>query len=186
MYSVEYRWMRKPTPVTTSIMVALIASTLKATSIGMDCPSRPVTLNQRHAVHASFAPSCSWLPTLAARTRKVARLARNDPPMAESAMRRTPCLPSRLPKTPLTKAPSAGSASTNASSVKFDAGNCDLNASTLVPQEISVVGAHRLAHPEERKDDGEPHRRLGRGHRDDEEREDLPRVVLRAVPVVRD
>jgi hypothetical protein len=49
MYSDEYRWMRKPTPVTTSIMVAVMPSTLNATSMGMLCPSRPVMLSHRHA-----------------------------------------------------------------------------------------------------------------------------------------
>src|SRR5690349_14342364 len=108
------------------------------------------------------------------------------PPMAESAMRRTPFLPSRLPKTPFTNAPSAGSASTSASSVKFDAGNCEFNVCTLVPQQIGLVGADRLLHAEEAEHDGEAHRSLGRRHGDDEEREDLPAVIRRAIAVVRD
>src|SRR5256885_369999 len=124
-------------------------------------------LNQRHAVQVSFSPPCG-------RARKVARLAMKEPPMALSAISRTAGLPSRLPKTPFTKAPSAGSASTTASSVKFDAANCVFNASTLVPQQIGLVGPDRLLEPEEGEHDGEPQRGLGRGHGDDEEGEDLP------------
>ncbi len=60
MYSVEYRWMRKPTPVTTSIITALMASTLKATSMGMAWPTRPEMENQLHAVHERRVASSAW------------------------------------------------------------------------------------------------------------------------------
>src|SRR5262249_32096815 len=47
-------------------------------------------------------------------------------------------------------------------------------------------GAHRLPHTEEGEHDGEPHCRLRRRDRDDEEREELPAVVLRPKAVVGD
>src|ERR1700744_4134223 len=97
--------------------------------------------------------------------------------MALSAMSRTPFLPSRRPKTPLTKAPSAGNSKTSASSVKLSAGNCDFNASTLVPRQAGLVRPDGFAHPEERENDGQTHRGLGGGHGDHEEGEDLAGVV---------
>src|SRR5689334_22129502 len=99
--------------------------------------------------------------------------------MAESAISRTPSLPSRFPKTPFTNAPRRGSASTTARSVKFDSGNWALRASTLVPQKIGLVRSNRLSDAEEREADREPHGGLRGRDGDDEEGKDLPAVVLR-------
>lgn len=129
MYSLEYRWMRNPTPVTTSIITPLSGSTLKATSIGtVEVP--PSIVNQRHAVQVNRVTACApapwpaaWAPPALVNMAKAARQSRNEPPTAESAIARTPSLPRRLPNTPHTNAPTSGSRSTSARREKSSEGN---------------------------------------------------------------
>ena len=103
--------MRKPTPVTMSIITPLSASTLKRdVDRDVDPPRPPVVCIHSHAVQASFTCCVvlvvdSWLRR--ARRRR-ATAATKLTPTAASAIRRTASLPRRLPQTPFTKAPSSG------------------------------------------------------------------------------
>ena len=147
MYPVEYTWITNPMPVTISAMVALSASSENAMSIGIArIPLRPVTENQRQTSHTKRTGAWgSALGGAVATSAKPTSAATNEPPTAVSASRLTPCLPMRLPKSPLTSAPSKGSPSTTASKVKWSAGNCSRRsvnmASRSGPQCLSVLAS---------------------------------------------
>src|SRR5882724_10673901 len=119
---------------------------------------------------------------------KARRDARNEPPIADRAMRRTPSFPSRLPKTPFTNAPIAGSARMIATRAKSSGGKMFLRRSIdgwarfldLVFEQIGFVAADRSAEPVDGETDRETDRRLCRGNGDDEERHHLAVVIVRA------
>ena len=101
--------MRKPTPVTMSIITPLRASMLNFTSMGtLAPPEPPVVCIHSHAFHTSL--TCSPLASSAscASARKAATEAAKLTPTAVSAINRTASLPRVLPQTPFTKAPSNG------------------------------------------------------------------------------
>ena len=99
MYVVAYRWMRKPTPVTTSIMMPFKASMLNFTSIGIVCPSRPpVVCIHSHAFQtrrtcASFSSLAAW-----ASERNAMTDATKLTPTAVRVISLTAGSPSRLPQ----------------------------------------------------------------------------------------
>src|SRR6185503_4977081 len=107
--------------------------------------------------------------------------ATNEPPMAESAMRRTPSFPRRLPKTPFTKAPRAGSPRMMATSVKFCAGKM-LERSSIarrsVLEQVGLVAANRATEAVDGEPDRQTHRGFGGCHGDDEEGEHLSVLVV--------
>src|SRR5882724_9925874 len=114
------------------------------------------------------------------------RDARNEPPIADSAIRRTPSFPSLLPNTPLTNAPMAGSARMIATRAKSSGGKMFLRRSIdgwarfldLVLEQIGFVAADRSAEPIDGETDRETDGRLGCGDRDDEERDHLAVVIV--------
>src|SRR5262249_18576327 len=140
---------------------------MNETSMGDEPKPLPVeTSSQCQAFHlnsrTASAPCASPRPaeTSIAKARSEPR---NEPPIAVSAMRRTASLPRRLPNTPFTKAPSAGSPKMMAISVKFSAGKMFLRRSIegLVPEQIGLVAAHRAGEAVDREADGEADRGLG-------------------------
>src|SRR5690606_31091301 len=151
MYLVEYRWIKKPTPVTTNDMVALSASSENAILMGIENPSpSPETLNQFHAVQtkrAGRSPCCA-----SASIEKPATHAMNETPTAPSAISVTASLPIRLPNTPLMSAPSNGNAKITPSSAKSVGGKTLVNScmSKSLPElHPGSVGPTHLAGPKD-------------------------------------
>jgi hypothetical protein len=114
MYFHEYRWMRKPTPVTTSAIVPLRASSIRPTEIENVPP--PVRESETHSqprqASLTTCPSAvGWI------RKKQTRLKMNEPAMLDSPISVTASLPRRLPNRPFTRAPSRGKRTMNARSV---------------------------------------------------------------------
>ena len=92
-----------------------------------ECDPRPLSVersSQCHAVHVSWTVSSPADSRMA----KVSSDRANAPPIAVSAIRRTASLPRRFPNTPLTNAPSAGSARIAATRRKSFAGKSSARA----------------------------------------------------------
>src|ERR1041384_5981667 len=149
---------------------------MNPTSSAAEPKPRPVeTSSQCHAVNLnSSTTSCSCAPRPAETSIANATSdAAYAPPIAESAIRLTPSLPMRLPKTPFTSAPKSGSPKITATNVKLSAGNMFLRRSidVSVPKNVGLVAANRSAQAIDGEANREADRGFGGGNRDDEESE---------------
>src|SRR5918996_1411389 len=118
--------MRKPIPVTTSVMVAESGSKRSPKS-----------------------------------ARKATRATRKAAPTDAQATSPTRTFDSRRPRRPFTRKPASGSAGTSQ------------RGTALALHEREVVDVHRRLVAEDRPDDGQPHRRLGRRHGHHHEDQDV-------------
>src|ERR1041384_2026374 len=97
----------------------------------------------------------------------------NARPTAATAMVWMVCFENRRPKVRLISAPSSGSAGIHA---RIGRGpSCRFAASMLVPERGEAVDLDVAPAAEDCDDDREPHRRLGGGHGDHDEREGVRR-----------
>src|SRR5688572_20476961 len=175
MYLVEYRWIRKPMPVTISAIVPLSASAESEThsevAPASRCSDRLIHCQPFQTSFTPSSPSPCWLSAM-----KVTTENRNDTKIVPQPIKVTASRPRRLPNRPFTSAPSSGKSTMNASSVKSSLGKSSCSAciqESLVTELIRLVAEHRLLQAVESQHDGQANRSLRGGDSDDEEGEDL-------------
>ena len=127
-----------------SIGIARVADAARAHPLpGGPRELRVTVLEPRARRRRAPRPSrWSWSRDAPSSAMNVAMAAAKLAPMAARAIRRTASLPRRLPKTPLTNAPSSGSARTTAMSEKSFAGKSERKA--FIGRSVSSSSGGRL------------------------------------------